>query len=171
MSERLISNLATQCSGSVTLWYGSGLTIWSGSGSFRQWPKLFCLLLFKAKFTLFFTDKKSLRSHKTLCIKVFLTIFAGWWKDPDPDPNPDTDPYLWLTNPDPTLGYFYLFTIQVLVMSQQVFSAVSIETHQWKWFYQYNFHFLGSTFFNFEKFSTETDKTACRDIANRWLWK
>ncbi len=36
--------------------------------------------------------KKSQRSYKTLEIKVFLTIFAWWWKDPDP--------YLWLTDPD-----------------------------------------------------------------------
>ncbi len=38
--------------------------------------KLFCLLLFESIFTLFFKDKKSKRSHKTIGIKVFLTIFA-----------------------------------------------------------------------------------------------
>ncbi len=35
-----------------------------------------------------FKDKKSKRSHKAVGIKVFLTIFAWWWKDPDPDPDP-----------------------------------------------------------------------------------
>jgi hypothetical protein len=38
--------------------------------------KIFCLLLFEDTFTLFLKDKKSKRSHKTLGIKVFLTIFA-----------------------------------------------------------------------------------------------
>ncbi len=36
----------------------------------------FCLLLFEDTFTSFFKDKKSKRSHKTVGIKVFLTIFA-----------------------------------------------------------------------------------------------
>ncbi len=44
------------------------------------------------------TDKKSQRSHKTVKIKVFLTIFAWWWKDPEPDP------YLLLTDPDADPG-------------------------------------------------------------------
>ncbi len=55
----------------------------------------FCLLLFEGTFTSLFLDKKSWRSHKTVWIKVFLTIFA-WSKD--------LDPYLWLTNPDPDPG-------------------------------------------------------------------
>jgi hypothetical protein len=38
--------------------------------------KFFCLLLFEGTFTSFFKDKKSKRSHKTVGIKVFLTIFA-----------------------------------------------------------------------------------------------
>jgi hypothetical protein len=38
--------------------------------------KVFCLLLFEGIFTSFFKDKKSKRSHKTLGIKVFPTIFA-----------------------------------------------------------------------------------------------
>jgi hypothetical protein len=38
--------------------------------------KFFCLLLFEDTFTLFFKGKKSKRSHKTVGIKVFLTIFA-----------------------------------------------------------------------------------------------
>jgi hypothetical protein len=36
----------------------------------------FCLLLFEGTFTSFFKDKKSNRSHKTVGIKVFLTISA-----------------------------------------------------------------------------------------------
>ncbi len=43
----------------------------------------------------FFKDKKAKRSHKTVGIKVFLTIFAWWQKGPDPDP------YLRLVDPDP----------------------------------------------------------------------
>jgi hypothetical protein len=41
--------------------------------------KVFLLitLLFKGTFTSFFKDKKSNRSHKTVEIKVFLTIFTG----------------------------------------------------------------------------------------------
>jgi hypothetical protein len=37
--------------------------------------KYVCLLLFEGTFTSFFNDKKSKRSHKTVAIKVFLTIF------------------------------------------------------------------------------------------------
>ena len=37
---------------------------------------IFCFLLVEGKFTSFFKDKKSKRSHKTVKIKVFLTIFA-----------------------------------------------------------------------------------------------
>ncbi len=36
--------------------------------------KNFCLLLFEGTFTSFFKDKKSKKSHKTVRIKVFLTI-------------------------------------------------------------------------------------------------
>jgi hypothetical protein len=36
----------------------------------------FCLLLFEGTFTSFFKDKKSQRSHKTVGIEVFLTIFV-----------------------------------------------------------------------------------------------
>ncbi len=36
----------------------------------------FCLLLFEDTFTSFIKDKKSKGSHKTVGIKVFLTIFA-----------------------------------------------------------------------------------------------
>jgi hypothetical protein len=38
--------------------------------------KFFCLLLFEGIFTSSFKGKKSKRSHKTVEIKVFLTIFA-----------------------------------------------------------------------------------------------
>jgi hypothetical protein len=38
--------------------------------------QFFCILLFAGTFTSFFKDKKSKRSHKTVEIKVFLTIFA-----------------------------------------------------------------------------------------------
>ena len=38
--------------------------------------KFICLLLFGGTFTSFFKDKKSKRSHKTVRIKVFLTIIA-----------------------------------------------------------------------------------------------
>jgi hypothetical protein len=38
--------------------------------------KFFCLLLFEGTFTSFFQGKKFKRSHNTVGIKVFLTIFA-----------------------------------------------------------------------------------------------
>jgi hypothetical protein len=38
--------------------------------------KVFLLITFDGTFTSFFIDKKSERSHKTVGIKVFLTIFA-----------------------------------------------------------------------------------------------
>jgi hypothetical protein len=38
--------------------------------------KFFQILLFEGTFTSFFKDEKSKRSHKTVEIKVFLTIFA-----------------------------------------------------------------------------------------------
>ncbi len=37
---------------------------------------IFCFLVFESTFTSFFKDKKSKRSHKTVGVKVFLTIFA-----------------------------------------------------------------------------------------------
>jgi hypothetical protein len=82
------------CCGSMTFWIGSGSADpckWLGSGSgscyFHHWPwdankkliylkKFFCILLFEGSFTSFFNDKKSKRSHKTVEIKVFLTIFG-----------------------------------------------------------------------------------------------
>jgi hypothetical protein len=38
--------------------------------------KFFCISLFESTFTSFFKGKKSKRGHKTVEIKVFLTIFA-----------------------------------------------------------------------------------------------
>jgi hypothetical protein len=38
--------------------------------------KFFCILLFESTFTSFFKGNKSKRGHKTVEIKVFLTIFA-----------------------------------------------------------------------------------------------
>ncbi len=67
-----------------------------GSRFFRQWhsnllknlvffAKIFCLLpTVGSTFTSVLKDKKSLRSHKTVEIEVFLNFFACWWKDPDP---------------------------------------------------------------------------------------
>jgi hypothetical protein len=42
----------------------------------KKQKKFFCILLFEGTFSSFFKDKKSKRSHKTVDIKVFLTIFA-----------------------------------------------------------------------------------------------
>ncbi len=74
----------------------------------------FCILLFEGTFTSFFKGKKSKRSHKTVEIKVFLTILLNdrriririsdkWiriWiqeaqKHEDPDPGSDPDPQHW----------------------------------------------------------------------------
>jgi hypothetical protein len=38
--------------------------------------KFFCILLFEGTFTAFLKDKKSKRSHRTVGIKVVITIFA-----------------------------------------------------------------------------------------------
>jgi hypothetical protein len=48
-------------------------------------PMFLCLFLFEgtSTFTSFFKDKKSNEVKKTGEIKVFLHIFACWWKDPD----------------------------------------------------------------------------------------
>ncbi len=51
-----------------------------------------------------FKEKKLKKSHKAVGIKVFLTFFVWWLKDPDPDPEPDPDPYIWLMDPDPDPG-------------------------------------------------------------------
>jgi hypothetical protein len=66
--------------------------------------KFFCILLFEGTLTSFFKGKKSKRSHKTVEIKVFLTIFAYDRRiririqeaqkhvDPDSDPDPQHGP-------------------------------------------------------------------------------
>ncbi len=70
---------------SMPLTNGSGFG--SGSCYFRHWPsrrqqktnlkkRFFCLLLFEGTFTSFFKDEKCKRSHKTVGIKVFFTIFC-----------------------------------------------------------------------------------------------
>ncbi len=99
-SQHCLQNTVQQCCGSMTFWCGSGcgsadpcpwaLTNRSGCGSgscsFHQWPsrrqqktnlkKFYCILLLEGTFTSFFKDKKS-KSHKTVEIKVFLTIFLN----------------------------------------------------------------------------------------------
>ncbi len=72
-----------------TFWCGSGSGFGSGSCYLRHWPsrrqrktnpkKVFLLITFWRYIYIIFKDKKSKRSHKTVGIKVFLTIFA-WLK-------------------------------------------------------------------------------------------
>jgi len=45
-------------------------------------------MLSEGTFTSFFADNTSKRSHKTVGMKGFLTIFARWYKDQDPDSDP-----------------------------------------------------------------------------------
>ncbi len=88
--------------GSMPLTNGSGSGCGSGSFYFHHWPsrcqqktnkkKVFLHITFLRNLYIIFKDKKSKRCHKTVEIKVFLTIFAYWWKDPDPDPEQDPDP-------------------------------------------------------------------------------
>jgi hypothetical protein len=57
------------------------ILLFSSGASRRQQKKIFYIslpLLFEATFASFFEDKKSLRSRKTVIIKDFLTLFAGW---------------------------------------------------------------------------------------------
>jgi len=42
----------------------------------KFFSKFLCLSLFEGTFLSYFKDKKSSRSHKTVEIKVFLTIFS-----------------------------------------------------------------------------------------------
>ncbi len=68
--------------GPVALTYGSGSF---SLVTFKMLRKnIFFLLIFVGTFTSVFKDKKSRRSHTKVEIKVFLTFFAWWWKDPDP---------------------------------------------------------------------------------------
>ncbi len=123
---------------SVPLTNGSG----SGSCYFRPWPsrlpkkfrknlffpKFFCLLLFEDTFTSFFRDKKSKKSQKTVGIKVFLTIFAWWKKDPDP--------YLLLTDPDPggpkTYGSYGYVTLTGIVSALPKTFRIRIHSFVWR---------------------------------------
>jgi hypothetical protein len=63
------------------------------SETFKMPTKIFffinflCLFLFEGTLTSFFKDKNSLRSHKTVEIKIFLNFFVCRWKDPEPDPD------------------------------------------------------------------------------------
>ncbi len=58
---------------------------------------MFLLITFWKYNYIIFKDKKSKRCNKAVGIKIFLTIFAWWYKNPDPDPDPD----LWLMEADP----------------------------------------------------------------------
>ncbi len=78
------------------------MTIYYGSRSANPclWlmdldPAIF-FFLFEGTFTWVFKDNKSQRSRKTVGIKVLVTIFGWWQKDPDP--------YLWLMDLDPDPG-------------------------------------------------------------------
>jgi hypothetical protein len=82
-------------------------TFWCGSGSadpslwlidpdpaiFVIALQLFRLITFWRYIYIIFKDNKFKRSHKTVGINFFLTIFAWWQKDPGP--------YLWLEDLDP----------------------------------------------------------------------
>ncbi len=103
-----------QCWWSMTFWVGSGSgsadpCLWQldpdsdldpGSGFCYCQQKtnflhnFFCLTYWRYIYIIFQRYKVK-KSHKIVGIKVFLTIFAWWQKDPDPDP------YLWLVDPDP----------------------------------------------------------------------
>ncbi len=93
-----------------------------------QWPSrhepkqsflVFCLLLLvEGIFTSFFKDRKVNRSHKTVEIKVFLTIFAWWWKVPDPKP----DPYFRLTDPG---GPKILQVLRIRIRNSDKYRGVS----------------------------------------------
>jgi hypothetical protein len=82
--EALVLNTKTfqaicQCCGSMTFWCGSGsasMTLIHGHQKTNFFKKHFCSLLSEGTLTSFLKDKKSKRSHKTVGIKVFLTIFA-----------------------------------------------------------------------------------------------
>ncbi len=77
-SSGFVSNRQKQCSGSVTIWYGSrfsdpyhwltGLRMPTKSKFFL--PSLFCLLLIQGIFTSVLKNKL-IRSHKAVEIKVF----------------------------------------------------------------------------------------------------
>jgi hypothetical protein len=66
----------TRVPDSMTFWCGSGSgdSLQDANKKIIFLTKFFCLLLFEGTFTSVFKDKKSKRSHKTVRIKVFLTI-------------------------------------------------------------------------------------------------
>ncbi len=82
--------LRKQCSGFVTFW----------SGSVDPYHRNY-LPITELTIYIIFCDKKLLRSQKTVEIKVFLNLFACWWKDLKPDPDPGGPN---LTAPDPEHG-------------------------------------------------------------------
>ncbi len=104
--SRLDNFYEKQCCGSVTFWFGAGcgsgsVPVSNGSGCCSGWSKNIWIL--RIRLWILNTRKKSKRSHKTVDIKIFLTIlvfsiFAWWWKDQEPDL------YLWLTDPDADPG-------------------------------------------------------------------
>ncbi len=120
------------------------LTNGSGSFYFHHWPSRCQQKNYLKKkvfqyITLYiiFKDKKSKRCHKTVEIKVFLTIFPYWLKDPDPEP------YLWLMDPGPggpktcgfggsgfgsgTLGTWVLFTVHQFLKYRRFSSTTRLD--------------------------------------------
>ncbi len=90
-----VREIENQCCGSITFWCGSGSAdpcLWlmdpPDPDTFifiidlkdvkknNFFLKFSCILLSEGTFTSFFKDTKSKRSHKTVEIKVFLTILA-----------------------------------------------------------------------------------------------
>jgi hypothetical protein len=69
---------------------GSGSSSGSGSCYCRQW-------LSRSYIDIIFQRYKVIKEsqNKTVGVKVFLTIYAWWQRDPDPDP------YIVITDPDP----------------------------------------------------------------------
>jgi hypothetical protein len=111
-----VTTTVDQCWGSMTFWCGSGSPdpyLWlmdpDPDPDSAPDPCYFRhdvqdankKLILKKSFSAFYFLKvhlnhfSKIKSHKTVWIKVFLTIFAWWDQDTDPDP------YLWLMDPDP----------------------------------------------------------------------
>ncbi len=112
---------------------GSGSCFFS-SVTFRMPPKnIFCLYFFslvpvKAHLHHYSKIKKSYRSHKTVEMKVFLPVFAWWWKDPD------LEPYLWLTDPDPGDPKTYGSGSGTLVLAQMQINNFSSKRRLRIWY-------------------------------------
>jgi hypothetical protein len=65
----------------ICLFFSRWLDCWSSWRTIfviSWFSKFFCFFLFEGTFTSFFKDIRSYRSHRTVGINVFLTIFA-WW--------------------------------------------------------------------------------------------